>query len=424
MNEPSPDDLAALRNAAGAEAVDAGVAFEVDGAKLGVAVTPPDEEALARSVAVLAARGLGCVIRGGGSRHSFGNPPRGAGVLLSTSAIAGILELDAEEGVAQVRAGTPLRVLRDAVDEAGWELPFDPPGMRATLGGTLATAAVGPRHPGFGRPRDRVIGMEVVLGDGGRTRCGGRVVKNVTGYDLMKLHIGGCGAFGVITAAWLRLAPRPESAQVLCAALASDDMTRAIAAARLPTLRACTLVDARFAAAVEPSRAPAVGWLLVAECAGDEPAVAADVALLRDRFAAFDASPSALARVRALQGETFGPVGLRFRVAVLPQHLGAVVADLHTAGAALLVHPATGLLHARFSLDVEADGAGVDHAWMTLRGAARAGGGHVVLEAGPTWAKLRDVFGDASDEWRVARSLKARFDPAGVLNPGRYVGGI
>ncbi|MCU0668619.1 MAG: FAD-binding oxidoreductase [Myxococcota bacterium] len=424
MSVPRPDDLAALRDAAGPEAVDATAAFEIDGTKLGVAVTPPDEDALARTVAVLAARGIGCAIRGGGTRQAFGNPLRDAGVLLSTTAIQGILELDAEEGVAHVRAGTPLRALRDAVHEAGWELPFDPPGTRATLGGTLATAAVGPRHPGFGRPRDRVIGMEVVLGDGTRTRCGGRVVKNVTGYDLMKLHIGGCGAFGVVTAAWLRLAPRPESEHVLCAVLTPDALPRALDAARLPTLRACTLVDASFAAAVEPTRAPARGWLMVAECAGDEAAIAVDVSALRDRFGAFDASPNALGRVRALQGETFGPVGLRFRIAVLPSHLAAVVADLHAAGAALLVHPATGLLHARFSLDVDVDGAGVDRAWMALRSAARAAGGHVVLEAGPTWAKLRDVFGDADDEWRVARALKARFDPARVLNPGRYVGGI
>lgn len=417
-------DLAALHDAVGTDAVDPGAAFEIDGAKLGVAVTPQDEEALARCVAALAARGLGCVIRGGGSRQAFGNPPRGAAVLLSTAGLAGIREIDAEEGVAHVAAGTPLRVLRDAVQEAGWELPFDPPGTRATLGGVLASAAVGPQHPGFGRPRDRVIGMDVVLGDGARTRCGGRVVKNVTGYDLMKLHVGGCGAFGVISAAWLRLAVRPESARVLCASIPRDAIARATEAARLPTLRACALVDASFAAAVEPSRAPAAGFLMVAECAGDAAAVTVDAAALEERFGAFDASPNALARVRALQGETFGPVGLRFRLAVLPRHLGAAVADLHAAGAALLVHPATGLVYARFSLDIDADGAGVDRAWMALRGAARAGHGHVVLEAGPAWAKLRDVFGDVQDEWRLARALKSRFDPAGVLNPGRYVGGI
>ena len=423
MNVPRPDDLAALRDAAGPDAVDAGAAFEIDGLKLGVAVTPPDEEALARSVAALAARGVGCVIRGGGSRMALGNPPRGAGVLLSTAALDGILEMDAEEGVVHVCAGTPLRVLRDAVHEAGWELPFDPPGTRATLGGTLASAAVGPRHPGFGRPRDRVLGMTVVLGDGTRTRCGGRVVKNVTGYDLMKLHIGGCGAFGVITAAWLRLAVRPESEQVICALLPPDALPQAVAAARLPTLRACALVDASFAAAVEPTRAPATGWLMVAECAGDAAAVDIDVAALHERFAVIEASPNALARVRVLQGETFGPVGLRFRIAALPRHLPAVVAAAHAAGAALLIHPATGLIHARFSLDVDVDGAGVDRAWMALRSAARAGGGHVVLEAGPTWAKLRDVFGDTGDEWHQARALKSRLDPAHVLNPGRYVGG-
>lgn len=417
-------DLDALRDTAGEAELEP---VEIDGAKLAATLRPADADALARTVAVLGERAIGCVVQGGGTRMALGNPPRGARVVLSTCRLDGIPELDADEGVARILAGTPLATARAAVEAAGWELPFDAPGARTTLGGVLATAAVGPRHLGYGRPRDLVLGLDVVQGDGTATRCGGRVVKNVTGYDLMKLHIGACGAFGVISAAWLRLRPRPESERLLAAAMEDtpDAMARAIAAARAPTARACVLIDARLAAAVDPQRAPASGWLLLVESAGDEAAVARDVAHFEAELGAQEIAPVALARARELQGETFGAAGLRFRLAMLPSRLHAVAAELQRADAALLAHPGTGLVYARVALDVEADGAGLDRAWLAARSAAHAGGGHAVLESAPAWAKpLRDVFGDPSDEWRLARALKARFDPAAVLNPGRYAGGI
>ncbi len=416
--------LDALRRAAGEAALEP---VEIDGAKLAGTLLPGDADALSRSVAALAERGIGCVVVGGGSRLAFGNPPRGAQVALATRRLDGVAELDADEGVARILAGTPLAAARAAVEAAGWELPLDPPGARSTLGGVLASAAVGPRHLGYGRPRDLVLGLDVVLGDGAATRCGGRVVKNVTGYDLMKLHVGACGALGVIAAAWLRLRPRPESERLLAAPLADgpDALERALAAARAPTARACVAADARIAPAIDPGRAPSAGWLLLVECAGDEAAVARDAERLGSALGAEAADPTALARARALQGETYGAGGLRFRLAVLPSRLAAVAAELHRADAAVLAHPGSGLVYARVALDAETDGAGLDRAWRSVRRAGQVGGGHVLLEAAPTWAKpLRDVFGDPTDAWRLARALKARFDPASVLNPGRWAGGI
>jgi glycolate oxidase FAD binding subunit len=416
--------LEALRRAAGEVAVEP---VEIDGAKLAATLRPRDADAVSRTVAALAERAIGCVIVGGGSRVEFGNPPRGARVVLSTARLDGVAELDADEGVARILAGTPLASARAAVQAAGWELPFDPPGARSTLGGVLASGAVGPRHLGWGRPRDAVLGLDVVLGDGAATRCGGRVVKNVTGYDLMKLHVGACGALGVITAAWLRLRPRPEIERLLAAPLdgSPEAFDRALAAARAPTARACVLADARIAAAIDPQRAPIAGWLLLVECAGDEAAVARDAERLASALGAEAAEPTALARARSLQGETFGTAGLRFRLAVLPSRLAAVVAELHRGDAAVLAHPGTGLVYARSVLDAETDGASLDRAWQTARRAAQLGAGHALLEAAPAWAKpLHDVFGDPSDEWRLARALKARFDPSAVLNPGRFAGGI
>jgi glycolate oxidase FAD binding subunit len=420
-------DLEALRKAAGDDAVVGGAPVEVDGTRLETTVRPPGAEALAATVRTLAERRLPALVRGGGSRIGLGNPPRGARLVLSTQGLSALRTLDPAEGVLCAEGGATLAGLRDALEGTAWELPFDPPGARTTLGGTLASGAVGPRHPGFGRPRDLVLGLAVVHGDGLRARAGGRVVKNVTGYDLMKLHVGSLGTLGVIESAWIRLRPRPARALVLSASLGDgpDACARALAAARRPSVRAAALVDARLAPAVEPSAAPATGFLLVVELAGDEPAVASDAAALGATHGAHDASPGALSRVRALQGETFGPVGLRFRLAVLPDRLDVVSGALEATGGALLVYPGSGLVHARFALEPELDAAGVDRIWRAVERAARAGEGFAVLEAAPPFAKaVRDVYGDAPGEARLWRALKQRFDPAGVLNPGRFAAGL
>jgi glycolate oxidase FAD binding subunit len=424
--ELRPDEVEALRKAAGDAALEPGATLDVDGCAFAATVCPPGGEALARAVRVLAERGLGAVVCGGGSRLALGNPPRGARVLLSTAGLAGVLALDREEGVLHAGAGTPLAALRDALSDTVWELPLDPPGARATLGGTLAAAAVGPRHLGFGRPRDLVLGTTAVSGDGLRARAGGRVVKNVTGYDLAKLHVGALGTLGVIESTWLRLRPRPACVQSLAAGLGAGPAAAAagVAAARLPTARAVALVGAPAAAEVEPACAGST-WLLLAELAGDEAAVARDARTLAARHGASAAGAHALERVRALAAAAGGTAGLRFRLAVLPDRLSSVSDGLHAAGAALLLHPGSGLVFARFVLAGEGDGAGLDAAWRAVRAAARQGGGFAVLEEAPAWAKpARDVFGDAPAEAPLWRALKQRFDPAGVLNPGRFAGSL
>ena len=124
---------------------------------------------------------------GGRTRLELGNPPSRADLLLDTSALSGVGEFDASEGVCQVQAGTSLGVLREALAGTGWEVPLDVPDA-SSVGGALASNAIGPRCAGFGLPRDVVLGLSVGHASGEQTRCGGRVVKNVTGYDMAKLY--------------------------------------------------------------------------------------------------------------------------------------------------------------------------------------------------------------------------------------------
>jgi glycolate oxidase FAD binding subunit len=408
---------AALREALGHAAGDGALRehepVTVDGVSLTWSVSPADGAALGRTLELLSQRGVGVLVRGGGSRLGLGNPPRRAALLLSTERLRGVLEFDASDGVCRVAAGTPIAEAARSVREGGWELPLDPPGAGSSVGGALAAAAQGPRALGFGAPRDAVLGLEVALATGERTRCGGRVVKNVTGYDLNKLYTGSLGSLGVIEAAWLRLQPRPEAVSVWEAVVQTRDGPGGSA------LRAARLASARAAALRVPAE-PGAAARLVVELAGEAPSVDRDARWLADELGAAPAEAASLDAVRERQGEMPGAGGLRFRVGFRASRIDAVISALQAAAAELLVHPGLGLLHAGFAA---ANGAAPEACFEACARAAQLGEGRWVLEEAPVAAKQgREVFGEPDDGWPLAGGLKARFDPAGILNAGRFAG--
>jgi glycolate oxidase FAD binding subunit len=279
---------------------------------------------------------------------------------------------------------------------------------------------------GFGRPRDAVLGLDVVLASGARTRCGGRVVKNVTGYDLAKLYTGSLGTLGVIASAWLRLRPLPERVEVVAATLPEEPASfdRAVVAARLPGARAVAVVDGALAPdlAADPVAGSRVR-VLVAELAAEAPVVEASLARVAADLGAKPVPAHALERVREVQGAPLGERGLRVRVDVLPARVRAAAQRLRDAGARLLVYPGAGLVFAFFELAPDASGA--EAALSAAGEAARAGGGGFVVEEAPLAVKrAHDVFGDPPGGLAIMRALKQKFDPEGILNPGRFAGGI
>jgi glycolate oxidase FAD binding subunit len=390
-------------------------ALRFDGCEIAARSAPESPEALAETLAALGARGGAALVRGGGSRLATGNPLRRADLVLETRGLARLLELDPDEGVLRAEAGAPLAALRSAAEPTGWELPLDPPGEGATLGGTLAAAAGGPRFP---RPRDAVLGLDVALAAGVVTRSGGRVVKNVTGYDLPKLFTGCFGAFGVIVSAWVRLRPLPEARSLL--ALPLPEPPRALEAARRPAVRAAIALDGRLADAVLPG---AHGDTLLLELCGDAPAVDADAGWLRAELGAAPAPEVALERARVLAGGAEGEAALLLRVAVVASELGRAWGALRAAGATLLAEPARGLLRARAELPEADPVRAVAPLLAAARAAAARGRGSWRLERAPLALRREvDVFGDPGPHLALLRRLKAEYDPGQVLNPGRFAG--
>ena len=375
-----------------------------EGLALEAALAPVDGEALAEVLRVCTAAGAGLLLRGGGSRLGFANVPCSARFLLELGGEGAPPEIDSDEGVALLSAATALGEVRDALAGSGWELPLDPPGARTTVGGTLAAAAAGPR---FGVPKDAVLGMQVCLASGERVKFGGRVVKNVTGYDLSKLFVGSFGTLGVIESAWVRLRPVPEVTRVFRAReRAGGDGSLTLA--RLSTARVCAVSEE--GAARE----------LLLELGGDAPAVDADLAAARAVTDLEETDATAVDGLRDQQGA--GPV--RARVAGLPTCTDDAAASFRADGAvATLGYPARGTAYARFEVGVSADEPAIGAIWQAARRASERGKGPFAIEAAPVDVRRgHDVFGRVGDTLPLQREIKRQYDPAGILNPGRFAG--
>ncbi len=313
--------------------------------------------------------------------------------------------------VACVQAGVRLADLQKELAQHGQWLPIDPPYPDATIGGILATNSSGPRRFAYGTARDHVIGLRVMGADGAITRSGGRVVKNVTGYDLHKLHIGAFGTLGIITGANFKLRARPElSAAIVfpCGTIreAHELLLKVYDSKLRPS--ALEALDGRFKHIVEGDAIAIVG------VEGTRPVLDRHYRELQ-----------ALGRpMGVLEGERAAPVWkalqklpealkdmVRVRIAAKPHDLPKVLPE-----APMTIHVGSGI--ARVDLDPGPELARKVRQWWDL---ASGAGGYAVVESAPRDMEDRDKL-----QWKlitnpIMRAIKASRDPRGILNPGRMV---
>ena len=339
-------------------------------------------------------------IRGAGTWLDAGRPVA-ARETLSLADDRGIVEYVPGDLTLTARAGTTLAELEHATRQHGQWLPLAPWGSAAsTLGATLSTATAGPYAAAFGLPRDAVLGLEFVTGAGDVVRAGGRVVKNVAGFDLTRLLIGSWGTLGVITEATVRLRSLPQVSRTI-AIMVADDSPASLAdigavVRKLPFAPfVCELVNGAMA------RALGLGerTTLLVELGGNATAVAAQL----DAFRALDAATDAPAgTIERLRGADAGMA--TWRVSSRPTQFPQSWA---IAGRTTGV-----LLHGSMTR-------GVVRAAAAAASIPGAPGARVIVERlpGHAWAS-RPAPGDP-----LAESVRVRFDPDGILNPG-ILGGI
>jgi glycolate oxidase FAD binding subunit len=385
---------------------DAADADAVAGVRPSLVVEPGDEEQVAAVLACASRDGLAVVARGGGTKLDWGAPPRRCDVVLSTARLDAVVEHEPGDLVCVVQAGVRLESLQRALAPHGQGLMLDPRhGVEATVGGIVAAGAHGPLRTGYGTARDLVIGARFVLADGTVGHSGGKVVKNVAGYDVAKLLVGSLGTLAVVTQVALRLHPLPRSSRTLLYsgldAAGADAAWREVE--RAP-------VAASAVATLWPQGALLVRLDGTPEgVAAQLPALPAPSGLLGEPEA-----ESAWADAAASVWADHAPVAA---VSVPRRHLAALPA--HLPGPAVVL-PSLGLAEVRLGDDTAPEQV------ATLRSWAESRGGHLVLRrptprlAPHTWPH-RPGDDAALD---LMRALKCSLDPGDTLAPGRHLGGI
>jgi glycolate oxidase FAD binding subunit len=397
-------------------------AFGVDGMTPAVAVVPGTVEELQAVLREAHDEGLAVVPVGGGQHLVAGNIPSAYDVALLLNEFNGMVAHEPADMTVTVQAGMRLATLNEHLARHGQMLALDPPcGPEATVGGVLATNAYGPLRHAFGTARDWLIGTQVAHADGGTSRSGGRVVKNVTGYDMHKLYVGSLGTLAVIAEATFKLAPLPKVERTLTALF---DSARAACGAALAARDAGLAVHS--AEVLSPAASAAVcgeaRWVLLMRVAGGPAAVERslrDLPVMAPRATIAERDDAGLWSAWARE---FQPRGLALRAAVLPSAVAPAIEalDQALAGSAqrLSATVAAGVI--RILLDAAGDEASiVDRA----RDIVSLHDGSVVVDAASPGLKARvDVFGAPRSDLAIMRRLTEQFDPQGTLAPGRFAG--
>lgn len=374
---------------------------------------PGSLEELKETLKMAAARRLTLVPVGGGTFLDLGNAPNGPFALLDVGqALRGPIDHEPTDMTAVVPAGLTLGEIENALGTSGQWLPLDPPlPGRATVGGVVAVGTNGPLRTRYGLPRDLVLGMTVLRPDGTPVKAGGRVVKNVTGYDLMRLWTGSLGTLGIITEVSLRVLPQQETAWLSFRAHSFEMVSDAALALAVRDVRP----------EVFNARPEADHWTVLARV----PAAAAQLARQVAGIATLDQDAAAAYMAHRDLGTTSNDV-LVIRVNTTPRRIGEAVAAVRVLlPAGLTVMPIAGSLRAAWGSTVLAGEAGFAAAFGRIRAAVAGEGGSLVVERMPaSWRGKVDAWGPTPGNFDLLRKTKQTFDPDGLLNRGRFAGGI
>jgi len=386
--------------------------------------TPATVEQLAIAVKVCAAALASIAPWGGGTAIGLGNPPRSLDVVIKTTRLHQVIEHDPANLTVTVQSGIALNALQNVIAVERQFVPFDPPlPERSTIGGIVAANLNGPRRGSYGSVRDLVIGMKVVLASGETIKAGGKVVKNVAGYDMCKLFTGSLGTLGIIAEVTLRVAPLPVHTATASAtgtlAQAADLAGQLARTKLLPT--ATFLVNAGTAAP----------WQLVVSFDGFAETVTRQVEDLGKLAHRLCMTTEIVDGEKARQQ--------RQAIADLPVNQDRLVYRLTVPRATVMqsIFTITDWMKAEPAQTICADVA-MGTIWIVLPANQSAcelfprlvtlthqQHGHAVIFTAPAELKqTNDVWGPATPAHALMRKIKQEFDPFNLLNPGRFVGGL
>ncbi len=376
----------------------------VDGMQPSRTLRPETTEDLAAVIADADRAREAVVLWGGGTRIGVGDPPARYDIAVDLTGLTGMVEHSPADLVCTVRAGTTLAELARALSASGQRWPVEAPSAEhATVGGTIASAAAGPSRLRYQHPRDWIIGCTAVLGDGTITHAGGRVVKNVTGYDMTRLYSGSYGTLVALAEITLKLVALPERTATLRATVA--DLKHAL----------------RIAAELRATRLPLDALAIVTGSAAERVGDARTGMFIR--IAGTEAAVERVARaVRELSGAAPCDARVWENIASLPADSDRVARAGWPTGhdapfeldlASAVIYPGSGIAFVLSALDVDVFG--------RMRASLEAEDGALIVERADAAFKraVGGAWGRPRIPLAIARALKDRFDPHGVLAPGR-----
>ena len=406
------------------------------------AVKPDNADQVAMVMSWAHCAGVAVYPSAGRTAIQLGNAPSRPGIALDLTGLNRLLDFQPADLTVSVEAGMTISQLDAALVQDGKHVPIAVPSSdRATVGGTLAAGISGPLRSAYGLPRDWLIGISVVGADGTQTKAGGKVVKNVTGYDLNRLYTGSLGTLAIITEATFKLAPAPTDWAVIVATFDGIDAA-ASAAQELQGQYYAPLglhvVTDQAAERIVPSMAgsaAALGILggrptsmtrRVEDTVGLWAPIADKVLVARG-----DEADGLIRAMTDLPADAKNPPSICIRINAQPSALRnilsladpsqanrprpSVVADVGFGGGRLLWWDDAA------SAEPEELAARVH----SIQSAAAAFGGGAIVERCPDAVKAHiDVWGAEPSSMHIMRRLKRQFDPLSILNPGRFVGGM
>jgi glycolate oxidase FAD binding subunit len=417
----SAQALDALRALVAEGDVRQGVAADqVSGVKPELHVEPANEIDLAKVLEYANREGMLVAPRGGGTKLDWGNSPQAIDLMISTKKFARILEHAPSDMTVTVEAGVTIAQLQSALGQHRQRLALDPLWPKAaTVGGVIATNDSGALRVRYGGVRDLIIGATVVLGDGTVAKSGGKVVKNVAGYDLPKLMSGALGTLGMITRAVFRLHPLPENSRTLSFAFRNREMAN------------------EFMLSIADSVVVPTGLQMRTDASGK---IEVDVRI--DGIAAGVAAQTATVCKLASEGDAVKLRGDPWqareelwnddastaicKLSMLPTQLSSTAEFVREALSdnaqwRLLMY-STGLVWLR--VDAEHCNQVVGFIAAVRAFLAPTGGSAVLLKTPSALRSKVDVWGASGSALPLMKRIKAQFDPRAILNRGRFVGGI
>lgn len=374
---------------------------------------------------------------GGRTHISLGVPPVKKGQAVDLRGMAEIIDFPARDMTVTVQTGITIQALRETLLRENLRLPIDvAQADRATLGGVLAANVSGPRRYGYGTLRDYVIGISAVNDEGHEFKAGGRVVKNVAGYDLCKLLVGSLGTLGILTQATLKLRPLAEEQAIISLSCETSQLESLLTCLHGSRTRPVVLdLLNQSAARVVFSQAnlavPNAPWIILVGYEANAEAVTWQVQHLVKEVCTqcqlqarvdFTAQPLCDALVEFAAW----PEGqMTLKANLLPSAVAAFCqgVDREPNRPTLRAHAGNGIVHGQWPAGLTMEQAA--SMLMTWRDLAAKGQGGVIVQCCPSaWKSTLNVWGPASHDAWLMREVKAKFDPKRIFNPGRFIDGI